>query len=619
MLYHKNVPSKTQAYRNILASLYSSEAGKRIRTGTIVSFPIPSQNEQGELIDVYFLHTQNSDGLSIRVKQRVGIQSESGQVAFYQDLQDTGRLDFSTLSFDLLDNPTPRPIRRRSSDFARKRHKALVLKYETLYPKIRKFAFSQLLTRTQQKQLNEYFHVQTALFGNRMEHYRETSPAFYSWMIQNLTGSFSFLELCRKAEAKLSQVGNFLAMAADDAERQRLLGLSDHEFQAWKEHGSNMLRTILSGRILNADFTQFTNYADPALIAARSYAPNTAAGKKKHSERRELVRQIARQVIAEYELTLPVDLEALAQQLNIRIAYRELEDHIDGFVKMDAEGELITINTHKRYPARRRFTLAHELGHVLIPWHTGTTQCSTDNPAAFTQDAKKIDFQEDEANIFASELLIPSDWLRKRKKSAKKLERLLINITGKTKASVMACLYALEPMLDPGEVIHITSEAMGYGKAFHPADAASWKVGCKDLLPVLEATARSAESFELKSYQIRHYRMLPCPQADELAARYDACGRDLGALLQDITDSQPQQALHCLNQILSALPEKHYVFLEPFEGRRPVYCHPPKYNIHLPKEIKEYDSLMQWLAQNHPDYGQLLLPEGRRLTWVRES
>ncbi len=62
--------------------------------------------------------------------------------------------------------------------------------------------------------------------------------------------------------------------------------------------------------------------------------------------------------------------------------------------------------------ARRRFTLAHELGHVLLPWHLGanfacdTSDRSVDQWAAGTS--------EPEANRFAAELLVPSAWLDDR-------------------------------------------------------------------------------------------------------------------------------------------------------------------------------------------------------------
>jgi hypothetical protein len=59
---------------------------------------------------------------------------------------------------------------------------------------------------------------------------------------------------------------------------------------------------------------------------------------------------------------------------------------------------------------RIRFTLAHELGHVLIPWHLGSIADEIDVSEYGDFDYR---IKEGEANRFASELLMPFDWVRK--------------------------------------------------------------------------------------------------------------------------------------------------------------------------------------------------------------
>lgn len=61
------------------------------------------------------------------------------------------------------------------------------------------------------------------------------------------------------------------------------------------------------------------------------------------------------------------------------------------------------------HPTRQRFTLAHELGHLLLPWHLGgafACDTATDHP-----DFSPAANFEPEANRFAAELLLPSTWL----------------------------------------------------------------------------------------------------------------------------------------------------------------------------------------------------------------
>jgi hypothetical protein len=84
---------------------------------------------------------------------------------------------------------------------------------------------------------------------------------------------------------------------------------------------------------------------------------------------------------------------------------------VDGATfNLKVSGKLPTIVIEQDKPLRRRrFTLAHELGHVLIPWHAGSivdqiTFASEDRTTAYS-------ILESEANRFASELLMPAEWM----------------------------------------------------------------------------------------------------------------------------------------------------------------------------------------------------------------
>jgi Zn-dependent peptidase ImmA (M78 family) len=67
----------------------------------------------------------------------------------------------------------------------------------------------------------------------------------------------------------------------------------------------------------------------------------------------------------------------------------------------------IWINRSSSYH-RKRFTIAHEIGHVTIPWHLGNI---VDDLDADTQGHNSAYRQvESEANRFAAELLMPRQW-----------------------------------------------------------------------------------------------------------------------------------------------------------------------------------------------------------------
>jgi Zn-dependent peptidase ImmA (M78 family) len=59
---------------------------------------------------------------------------------------------------------------------------------------------------------------------------------------------------------------------------------------------------------------------------------------------------------------------------------------------------------------RRAFTLAHELGHIVIPWHNGTHFCRVDGDTRLVDELTAE--VESQANRFAGELLMPAAWVR---------------------------------------------------------------------------------------------------------------------------------------------------------------------------------------------------------------
>jgi hypothetical protein len=59
---------------------------------------------------------------------------------------------------------------------------------------------------------------------------------------------------------------------------------------------------------------------------------------------------------------------------------------------------------------RVRFTVAHELGHILLPWHVGSNLACLTGRGEF--DDYRASAAETEANRFAAELLVPDSWLR---------------------------------------------------------------------------------------------------------------------------------------------------------------------------------------------------------------
>ena len=83
----------------------------------------------------------------------------------------------------------------------------------------------------------------------------------------------------------------------------------------------------------------------------------------------------------------------------------------DGKIIKGRSKTLIKINSNIPYPEKRRFTIAHEIGHLILheklEIHNENT--NTLNWFKNTEDQAKRGIQEWEANDFASELLMPEN------------------------------------------------------------------------------------------------------------------------------------------------------------------------------------------------------------------
>ncbi|MDE2421645.1 MAG: ImmA/IrrE family metallo-endopeptidase [Gammaproteobacteria bacterium] len=129
-----------------------------------------------------------------------------------------------------------------------------------------------------------------------------------------------------------------------------------------------------------------------------------------HKTPSDVVEEILRQ---NPNLVYPTPLERFVELAGIE-SISELST--DGF-----EGMLITNPEKSRgaimikagtSPRRRRFTIAHELGHFLLPWHRQQKfSCKSSDIKDSSQNrglAPELVSIETEANTFASELLMPS-------------------------------------------------------------------------------------------------------------------------------------------------------------------------------------------------------------------
>lgn len=106
----------------------------------------------------------------------------------------------------------------------------------------------------------------------------------------------------------------------------------------------------------------------------------------------------------------PVDPKAIAEFLGFTVLEYPFPDTTSGLTFIEEGVKTIGVNNHHA-PTRKRFSIAHELGHYLSgheSYDAGGTHVDT-RPSYLDPQHR----QEVEANEFAAELLMPSDWLKR--------------------------------------------------------------------------------------------------------------------------------------------------------------------------------------------------------------
>lgn len=100
----------------------------------------------------------------------------------------------------------------------------------------------------------------------------------------------------------------------------------------------------------------------------------------------------------------PIDVYGAIHQLGVPLLFRPLQGLLGAYLSTPAQGIIIS-SADSLYPARQRYTAAHELGHCFMGHES-----SIDSEADLNRTAASIDTApayEAEAEVFASEFLMP--------------------------------------------------------------------------------------------------------------------------------------------------------------------------------------------------------------------
>jgi Zn-dependent peptidase ImmA (M78 family) len=121
---------------------------------------------------------------------------------------------------------------------------------------------------------------------------------------------------------------------------------------------------------------------------------------------------LVRRLLEEHGIeSFPIPVEKLVHNLGATLRYEPFEGDISGVMFRDGENIVVGVNS-LHHPNRQRFTIAHEIGHILF--HKGK-EVHIDRPIRVNlrdgRSSRATDPEEIEANKFASALLLPKHLL----------------------------------------------------------------------------------------------------------------------------------------------------------------------------------------------------------------
>lgn len=170
--------------------------------------------------------------------------------------------------------------------------------------------------------------------------------------------------------------------------------------------------------------------------------------------RKGVVINYAKRMHVRHSLSLPVNVNKLAKEYATP-KFSDIPFDIDGItanLKVSGVRPAILVNEN-RPRTRQRFTLAHEIGHVVIPWHMGTIFDITD--ATAPDGAIEYWEMEAEANAFATELLMPSGWIEELLSSNDNPAAINEVIASKAEVSAIAATLRLRAFLPNGYIFAV--------------------------------------------------------------------------------------------------------------------------------------------------------------------
>jgi len=187
-------------------------------------------------------------------------------------------------------------------------------------------------------------------------------------------------------------------------------------------------------------------------------------------------RKVATLLHTRFSLAPPVDVRSLVGRY-ADVEFDQFPTSCDCLLlrKLGERPRLIVSQRLLGNQNRLRFTLAHELGHLVLPWQAGSVFCHADFVVSASDELSRA--MEAEANRFAAELLLPRSWLTANAIPPSALARHTLEVAQIAGVSPVTAMFAIASTAAPGALLLVTDAS---GKVTYSASSPGSNINVPD-------------------------------------------------------------------------------------------------------------------------------------------
>jgi hypothetical protein len=145
----------------------------------------------------------------------------------------------------------------------------------------------------------------------------------------------------------------------------------------------------------------------------------------------------AKALLAELKVSGSPDARSIAAQLQLDVTELDVQGFDGGLVR--AKGTpfgAIVVRNSIREPGRKSFTVAHEIGHFVLPGHdAGGAVCGSSDIGNWADASREL---EREADEFAAELLLPTDYAKPKFRGESPSLKIIQEVANESNISLSA-------------------------------------------------------------------------------------------------------------------------------------------------------------------------------------